>query len=160
MRFSLVDRITSLEKGESITAIKNLSLAEEYLADHFPGFPVMPGVLMMESMIQSSAWLLRYTEEFEYSIVLLKQAKAVKFNSFLKPGNTLTVTSKIQKWDGNQCTLKAAGTVDGESTVSARLTLERFNLKDRNPDLAESDQFRTDKMKELFAELWKENTGS
>ncbi|MBM83833.1 MAG: beta-hydroxyacyl-ACP dehydratase [Planctomycetaceae bacterium] len=157
MRFTLVDRIVSLEKGDSITAIKSLSLAEEYLADHFPGFPVMPGVLMLESMIQSSAWLMRYSEDFEYSAVLLKQARAVKFNSFLKPGKTLTVTSKIQKWDGDQCTVKAAGTVDGESTVSARLTLERFNLKDRNPKLAENDEFRTEKMKELFAELWKES---
>src|SRR5690606_16505029 len=86
MRFLLVDRITTYQAGESITAVKNLSLAEEYLADHFPGFPVMPGVLMLESLVQTSAWLMRITEDFRYSTLLLKEAKALKFNNFMKPG--------------------------------------------------------------------------
>ena len=50
MRFNLIDRITELNEGQSITAVKGLSLAEEYLKDHFPRFPVMPGVLMLEAM--------------------------------------------------------------------------------------------------------------
>ena len=50
MRFVLIDRIQEIVPGQSLTAVKNLSLAEEYLADHFPGFPVMPGVLMLEGM--------------------------------------------------------------------------------------------------------------
>ena len=59
MRFVLVDRIISQETGQSLVAVKNLSLAEEYLADHFPGFPVMPGVLMLEALTQAGAWLVR-----------------------------------------------------------------------------------------------------
>ena len=78
MRFSLVDRIVEMERGQSITAVKNLSLAEEYLQDHFPGFAVMPGVLMVETLVQAGAWLMRYSEDFKYSTILLKQAKAVK----------------------------------------------------------------------------------
>ena len=77
MRFSLVDRILTLEPGRSITAVKNLSIAEEYLADHFPGFPVMPGVLMIESLVQAGGWLIRETEGFQYSTVLLKDRKSV-----------------------------------------------------------------------------------
>ena len=84
MRFSLIDRIVELDKGQSITTVKNLSLAEEYLQDHFPGFAVMPGVLMVEALVQSGAWLMRATEDFKYSTLLLKQAKAVKFNSIVK----------------------------------------------------------------------------
>ena len=53
MRFTLVDRIVLLEPGAKIVTVKTLSLAEEYLADHFPRFPVMPGVLMLEAMTQS-----------------------------------------------------------------------------------------------------------
>ena len=54
MRFVLIDRITEINPGQSLTAVKNLSLAEEYLADHFPGFPVMPGVLMLEALTQAA----------------------------------------------------------------------------------------------------------
>ena len=64
MRFVLIDRIIDLQPGQSLVAIKNLSLAEEYLADHFPGFPVMPGVLMLEALTQAGAWLIRDMENF------------------------------------------------------------------------------------------------
>ena len=53
MRFLLIDRILDLEPGRNLVAVKNLSMAEEYLADHFPGFPVMPGVLMLEALTQA-----------------------------------------------------------------------------------------------------------
>ena len=59
MKFILIDRISVLERGQRIVAHKALSLAEEYLADHFPAFPVIPGVLMLEAMVQASAWLVR-----------------------------------------------------------------------------------------------------
>ena len=62
MRFVLIDRILDVQPGQSLVAVKNLSLAEEYLADHFPGFPVMPGVLMLEALTQAGAWLIRETE--------------------------------------------------------------------------------------------------
>lgn len=160
MRFALIDKITELEAGKSITAIKNLSLAEEYLADHFPGFAVMPGVLMLEAMVQASAWLMRYTDDFKYSAILLKQARAVRFNSFVVPGQTLCVTATIQKRGPRECVLKAAGTVDGVSTVNARLTLEQFNLSETEPNLAESDSMRIQSQREMFAQLWSEATAA
>src|SRR5271170_2862077 len=122
MRFLLVDRILSLEPGRSITAIKNVSLAEEYLADHFPGYPVLPGVLMLECLVQAGAWLMRSTEDFRYSIILLKQAKALKYNTFVRPGQTLTVTAAIHDRGEREYVFKGSGTVDGASAVSARLT--------------------------------------
>lgn len=160
MRFSLLDRITSLQAGESIEATKSLSLAEEYLADHFPGFPVEPGVLMVESMVQAGAWLLRYTHDFQYSVVLLKQARAVKFNSFLRPGQTLLVKAQVHKAGETEYTLKASGTVDGESTVSARLTLEQFNLADRSSGLSDTDERLRTEMRNLFGQLWTNGQGS
>ena len=159
MRFLLVDRIILLERGKSVTAVKNLTLAEVYLADHFPGFPVMPGVLMLESLVQAGAWLMRYTEDFKYSTILLKQARAVRFNSFLTPGNTLTVTATVHKWEKDECVLKAAGTVDDKSVINARLTLEQFNLAERDSSLADSDRLRVEKMRELFSQIWSPPTG-
>jgi len=154
MRFILIDRITSIEPGKSIAAVKNLSLGEEYLQDHFPGFPVMPGVLMVEALVQTAAWLMRFEEDFTYSMVLLKGARAVKFVSFVSPGKTLKVTADVQGWNGAECTFRGNGTVDGEAVVSARLTLERFNLAERNPRFKESDDLQIRAARELFAQLW------
>ena len=89
MRFVLIDRILSVQRGESLVAVKNLSLAEEYLSDHFPGFPVMPGVLMLEALTQAGAWLIRDMEDFAHSIIVLKQAKTIKYGSFVEPGRQL-----------------------------------------------------------------------
>ena len=130
MDFTLIDRIVDLQPGASITAVKSLSLAEDYLQDHFPLFPVMPGVLMLESMYQTSAWLVRSTDDFAYSMVVLKEARNVKYADFVQPGQVLQVTAELQKRDGRLTWLKARGTVDGSVAVSARLVLDRYNLAD------------------------------
>ena len=154
MRFLLIDRITELEPQKSITALKNLSLAEEYLADHFPGFPVMPGVLMLETLVQAGAWLIRHAEDFAQSTILLKEARAIKYNSFVSPGNSLVVQMAVKKRNGNIWDFNGSGTVNGDSAVSAKLTLEAFNLSDRNPSLAESDALRTKIYRDLFVQIW------
>lgn len=154
MRFSLVDRIVALTPGKSITAVKNVSSAEEYLADHFPGFAVLPGVMMVETLVQAGAWLIRATDDFEHSVVLLRQARALKFNNFVRPGQALTVTLTMQSRGDGETTFKAQGEVDGQSAVSARLTLTHFNLADRNPALAASDASRVDVLRRQFGEIW------
>jgi 3-hydroxyacyl-[acyl-carrier-protein] dehydratase len=155
MRFLLVDKIVSLEAKKSISARKNLSLSEEYLQDHFPGFAVMPGVLMLETMVQASAWLMRYSEDFQYSTILLKQARAIKFNSFVKPGQTLAVTSTVHKWnDDDDCIFKTVGIVGDKLTVSARITLQRFNLADKHAELATTDEALTQEMRKIFNQIW------
>ena len=154
MRFNLIDRITDLQPGKSIVAIKNLTLAEEYLADHFPGFPVMPGVLMIEALAQAGGWLIRYTEDFRHSTVLLKSARALKFVNFVTPGKMLQVSLEIQGWQGDECSFKASGTVDGQTAVAGRLVLERFNLRDRNPAAGPADELQNRHWRELFPQLW------
>src|SRR5712692_2854899 len=95
MRFNLVDRIVQVVPGRQIRVEKNLTLGEEYLADHFPTFPVMPGVLMLQTLVEASAWLLRLTEDFRHSVVVLREAKNVKYGSFVEPGRTLVVTAEL-----------------------------------------------------------------
>lgn len=157
MRFSLIDRIDELEPGSKIVAVKALSMAEEYLADHFPRFPVMPGVLMLEAMTQTGAWLVRATEDFAHSIVVLKEARAIKYGQFVEPGQTLSVTAEIVNETDRETTLKTRGSVDGRSTVAARLVLERYNLGADRPNGSPTDETVRQEMRDLFALLWHPN---
>ncbi len=136
MRFTLIDKITDLHPGERVCAVKGLSMSEEYLQDHFPLFPVMPGVLMLEALYQSSCWLVRVTDDFSCSMVQLAEARNVTYKDFVQPGESLSIESRIHKRVDNRVTVQAEGKVDGRSAVKARLVLDCFNLADR--DLASS----------------------
>jgi 3-hydroxyacyl-[acyl-carrier-protein] dehydratase len=160
MRFSLIDRIEYLEPGAKITAVKALSLAEEYLADHFPGFPVMPGVLMLEAMTQAGAWLVRASEDFAHSMVVLKEASGVKYGQFVKPGQTLQVTAEITKQTQRETKLNVQGTVAGKTTVTARLVLERYDLAESQPLHALTDQLVKQQMRDLFGLLYQPRAAS
>ncbi len=150
MRFELIDRIIELQPGVSVTAMKNLTLAEEYLGDHFPNFPVMPGVLMLEALTQAGAWLIRATEDFAHSIVMLRQATNLRYGQFVQPGNTLMVNAEIVEMGEEETRLKAQGTVNGRLTVGARLVLARYNLADRNPDSADLDRTTIENLRKRF----------
>src|ERR1700682_4519702 len=95
MRFNLVDRILEVEAGKSIRVAKNLTLGEEYLADHFPTFPVMPGVLMLQTLVETGAWLLRIAEDFRYSVIVLREARNVKYGTFMDPGRKMAITVEM-----------------------------------------------------------------
>ena len=123
MRFVLIDRITELQPGQSLVAVKNLSLAEEYLADHFPGFPVMPGVLMLEALTQAGAWLVRDMEDFAHSVVVLKKAKMIKYGSFVEPGRQLQLKVTLVSHDDREASFKGEGTIDGQEMVKGQFTL-------------------------------------
>ena len=153
MRFTLVDRIVALEPGKTITTVKNLSLAEEYLADHFPGFPVLPGVLMLEAMTQAAAWLVRVSDDFRHSMVVLKEARNVKYNKFVEPGQALTVKAELLERGEHEVKIKAHGEVEGAQAVSARLTLATYNLADTDADRKLTDEVLKLKLRELLALL-------
>lgn len=140
MRFCLLDRICSLEPGVELTAVKNVSLAEEYLADHFPEFPVLPGVFMLEAATQAAAWLVRISEEYAHSMIVLQEAKSVKFTDFVTPGNTLLMRVEQLKREGAITSFKFEGKVGERTCVSGRLSVEAFNLRDDDPTLAPLDQ--------------------
>jgi 3-hydroxyacyl-[acyl-carrier-protein] dehydratase len=153
MRFCLLDRITELHPGAKITAVKLLRAEEDYLQDHFPRFPVMPGVLMLEAMFQAGAWLVRSSENFRHAAVLLKEAKNVKYSGFVTPGEELVVTAELMKQDEASATLKTQGTIGGVVAVSARLVLEKFNVADRLSTRGHCDAYILKKMKNVFDRL-------
>jgi 3-hydroxyacyl-[acyl-carrier-protein] dehydratase len=174
MRFVLVDRILDVEPRRcrlagsatlaspfpGLTAIKNLSLSEEYLGDHFPGFPVMPGVLMLEALTQAGAWLIRELEDFAHSIILLKQAKTIKYGSFVEPGRQLELKVELTAHDARDCTLRGIGLIDGQEMVKGRFTLTRYNLRDRDPALHSTDASIVTGLRDLHATLRKGSVGA
>jgi 3-hydroxyacyl-[acyl-carrier-protein] dehydratase len=141
MRFHLVDRILDLGPGKHIRLVKNLTLGEEYLADHFPTFPVMPGVLMLQTLVEGSAWLLRATEDFRHSVIVLREARNVKYGNFMKPGHSMIITVEVAVYSpaNPSAVFKGRAEMEGTTTVSAKFTVARYNLRDRNPSLNEAD---------------------
>ena len=156
MRFCLIDRIVQFEAGKRLDALKSLAMAEEYLADHFPAAPVMPGVMMLESLVQASAWLVRASEDFAHSVVVLKEARSVKYASFVEPGSVLKIGTEVLSQDERLTKLKAQATVDDAIAVSARLVLERFNVQESDHSQLAVDGFLTARLRETFATLYRE----
>jgi 3-hydroxyacyl-[acyl-carrier-protein] dehydratase len=174
MRFVLVDRVLEVEPGRCrlagsgtltspgprLVAMKNLSLSEEYLSDHFPGFPVMPGVLMLEALTQAGAWLIRELEDFAHSIIVLKQARTIKYGSFVEPGRQLELRVELTAYDARDCTFKGIGLIDGQEMVKGRFTLTRYNLRDRDPELHATDVSIVTGLRDLYATLRKGSVGA
>ncbi len=150
MRFILIDRIVSLEPGKQIKAVKAVSLAEEYLADHFPAFPVLPGVLLLEGLIESASWLVREAENFAHSMVLLEQAKNVKYKSFVAPGSQIEYTVDAKTIEENVSSFTSSGVSDGEKIVEAKFGLRHFNLADEDPAMAAVDAKIIEDMKKRW----------
>lgn len=155
MRFILIDKITSLDSGKEIKTIKNVTLAEEYLADHFPIFPVLPGVLLLEGLVESASWLVRKTQDFSNSLVLLEQAKNVKYKSFAAPGMQIEYTVTAKGIENNVSSFMGVGICDDRPIVEARFTLRHFNLAETDPKMAMVDGKIIESMKQRWMLLYR-----
>lgn len=138
MKFNLIDKIESISP-DRIVACKQVSLAEEYLADHFPTFPVLPGVLMLEALVQAAGWILHHRHDFACSMAVLREARNVKYGQFVAPGNHLRVEVDAVKMTETGGTFKGVGMVGAAQAVSARLEMVYFNLADKQAELAAID---------------------
>jgi 3-hydroxyacyl-[acyl-carrier-protein] dehydratase len=139
MRFILLDKVTELIPEKKISTVKALSLAEEYLADHFPQYPVLPGVLMIEALVQSAAMLVHVSQNFAHSMVILQEARNVKYKSFVKPGNILQINLDVKNMNDDSSSFIGEAHIEGQPMVEARLKLRHFNLVETDKGLAHVD---------------------
>ncbi len=95
--FLLIDRVLSIEAGHKITAVKNVTMNEPFFVGHFPGQPVMPGVLIVEAMAQAGAVILLSLEQFKGKIAYFGAINNAKFRGMVKPGDTLRIEVEITK---------------------------------------------------------------
>ncbi len=147
MKFVLIDKIVSLEPGKEIKAVKSVSLSEEYLADHFPTFPVLPGVLLLEGLVESASWLVREAENFAHSMILLREARNVKYKSFLAPGSQIEYTVSVKTIEDSVSSFSGVGLSNGELIIEAKFGLRHFNLSDDDSSLAAVDAKVVENMK-------------
>ena len=150
MKFILIDKLEKLEPGKLAIATKQLSLAEEYLGDHFPTFPVLPGVLMLEAMVQTASWVVRTAQDYANSVIVLEEARNVSYGTFVAPGDRMTVTAEAIKIDDKTSTFKTNCTVDGQSSAKARLTLKHYNMAERHVGRENEDKKLIEEMKIRF----------
>lgn len=106
MRWYWIDRFIEFESGRYAKAVKNVSLAEEHIHDHFPGYPVMPPSLIIEGVAQTAGLLVGEYNQFKLKVVLAKVPRAV-FYCEAKPGDTLTYTATIEAIHPHGAVVKA-----------------------------------------------------
>jgi len=120
MRFLLVDRILRLEEGKEAVILKNVSNSEDFFADHFPGRPIMPGCLILESCDQAARLLLAKSSGFR-RLPRLEQVANGKFRYFVQPGDSLQVHVMVVSQDAEGATVRASASVGDRSVAQASL---------------------------------------
>jgi len=125
MHFALIDTVLELDDSR-VLAVKNVTRAEEYLGDHFPGFPVLPGVFMLEALVQASRRLLERSGRGEW---VLGEVRALRYGSFVRPGEALRVEVTAEgDGEGASRSFKGVASVirggaAAETAVSGRFTM-------------------------------------
>lgn len=130
MVFSFLDEVAEVKKNEEVTAFFSLTGDEEFLSDHFEGFPVMPGVLQLEALKQAAVRLLSESQGRPAWAFRLAEARDVRFGQFVRPGSRLKIHVRLagQKDGRASCAGRIDLLQDGESagrSLSAELELER-----------------------------------
>jgi UDP-3-O-[3-hydroxymyristoyl] N-acetylglucosamine deacetylase/3-hydroxyacyl-[acyl-carrier-protein] dehydratase len=125
--FLMVDRVTKIQ-GNRITAVKNVTINEPYFQGHFPGHPIMPGVLQLEAIAQVAGILALKQAENTGRLAYFMSAEEVKWRKPVRPGDTLMIEVELTKARGKIGKAKGVCTVDGDVVSEAQIT---FILMDK-----------------------------
>jgi 3-hydroxyacyl-[acyl-carrier-protein] dehydratase len=122
--FLLVDRVVEVEPGKRVRAYKNVSANEEFFQGHFPGLPVMPGVLQIEALAQAAAFLMASLDGFDAKnqVAFLMSVDGVKFRRLVEPGDRLDLEVELVQARRGIVKVLGRSTVDGERACEAQIT--------------------------------------
>ena len=122
MRFTLIDRVIE-QNNVTIKTVKAVTSAEEYLGDHFPGFPVLPGVMMLESLVQAGRALAKGLADGPRLPLVVSEVPNIKYGNMVRPGQTLEVTVDLKGQKDKQYEFTGVGMVDGQVAVKGKFKL-------------------------------------
>jgi len=149
MRWIWIDKFVEFKSGESAVSIKNVTLAEEHLHDHFPCFPVMPECLMIEAMAQTAGILVGEAKNFQEKVILAKIKKAV-FHDFVRPGDTLRLSAKIESIAPEAASTSGTITCDGNPIADIDLMFSHIDQNLAGKEFPKENFVFTDTFKSLL----------
>ena len=134
----LIDRVVEMEPKRRIAAIKNFTINEEFFTGHFPGFPVVPGVLLVEAMAQAGGILLMHDDpDRAKKLLLFMSIERARFRRPVVPGDQLRLEVKVVVWRSNAVKMEGTASVDGKVACQATITCR---MTDRAPAAADAEQ--------------------
>jgi beta-hydroxyacyl-ACP dehydratase FabZ len=138
--FLLIDRVIEFEPGKRIIAIKNVTFNEPFFQGHFPGAPVMPGVLVIEAMAQAGGLVLLGTiDDPQSKVMLFTGIDKAKFRRPVVPGDTLRIEMTLLRFNGRLCRLRGEAYVEGKLAAEAEVSsilVERSSIESKPPEIA------------------------
>ena len=149
MRWIWIDKFVEFESCKRSVAVKNVSLAEEHLHDHFPGFPVMPETLCIEAMAQTAGILVGEAKKFSEKVILAKVKKAVFYN-YVKPGDTLKLEAHIEVITDEAASTAGKITCEGETVAEINLMFSHIDQNLAGKEFPEENFVFTDMFKSIL----------
>ena len=126
MRYVLIDRFLEIVPGASAVAVKKFRADEDYFADHFPGFPVVPGALIAEALGQAAGWLLAYSNGFR-DWPLLNMIDRMKLRRFVRAEEEMRISARIRSSRARDFEVAAEAEVGGRRVAGGRFLFHAFS---------------------------------
>jgi 3-hydroxyacyl-[acyl-carrier-protein] dehydratase len=152
MRWIWIDRMTEFRSGKSARAVKNLSLAEDYFADHFPGYPVMPAALILEGLAQTGGLLVGEANQWREKVVLAKVPKAV-FHREVPAGSQLAYEAEILHLRPEGAAVSGRALTDGALVAEAEIFFAHLDQNRAKQIFGEHNFVFGGELKNLFGRL-------
>jgi len=159
MRFILIDHIETLEPGKRITGFKQIREDEDYFADHFPGFPVVPGVLVLESLAQLGGRLVEATIKEQTGrrvLPMLGKAEQAKFVRAVRPGDRLDLVCEAIAIGEGAARVNGTATVGGRRACTATIMYAMIDVQQAGEQL---DPAQTAQLHAWSDRVWRELRG-